>query len=430
MNIRRRYQFKRGGFIFIAVTLLVSLGAFNSQNNLLFWAFGVGLSLLIVSGFVSGSMLMGVRIEREAAAPAAAGDPLTIRYAVTNKSKWMPAIALTVRERPATTHKDSTPAANPDRIVGPIIAFIPHLPRGKSIHARAVALTHKRGPIHLDTIEVVSSFPFGIFGKILTFSQPATALIHPARIELPRDLIRQVKGQSTRTTSAAASRKPGQGGHFHTLRDFTAGDPIRSISWRASARRDELVVVQTDAPQPNRIILLPRLEAWPTLNTNATDNNDDADLPIEQVIQVTASLAHALNEANTEVGLAIPTHNILIQPASGWRQHRLILDTLAALQQQPANNQQASTPPKATRGLAVVEITPDPIIHKPPTTLSPNAITIRADTIAARATKQRSSTTKAQPPHQRTSHRTTAKPSPVIAARQKAATNENTGGTA
>lgn len=410
MDIRRRYQFKRGGFIFIAVTLLVSLGAFNSQNNLLFWAFGVGLSLLIVSGIVSGSMLMGVRVEREQIAPTTAGEQIAVRYTIKNTSKWMPAFALTIREQQHTqdihnnkrkhsskqTSKRSTlfanarqrknsAAVNQPRILGPILAFIPYVPHDKTLQARTGAVTHRRGPARLDNIEISSSFPFGIFGKIVIFSQPATALVHPAQIELPRDLVRQIRGQSTRSTAASSSRRPGAGGPFHALRAFTPGDPLRAISWRASAKRDELIVRQDESPQPRRILLIPRLDRWqpqPDQPDTATiQPNQD---PFERIIAVTASLARVLGEASTEVGLSIPTHGIEIAPAIGLRTHHAILDALASLEPQPANNQ--PTPfSKATNTIAVVEITTATRQGESDLQPIPGAVAVRADRIGPTA---------------------------------------------
>lgn len=407
MNIRRRYQFKRGGFIFIAVTLLVSLGAFNSQNNLLFWAFGVGLSLLIVSGIVSGSMLMGVRVEREQIAPITAGEQITVRYTIKNTSKWMPAFALTIREQQtqnihnnkriisskltstrSTLFKNASKRFKPTtetqpRILGPILAFIPYIPHGKTLHARTIAVTYRRGPARLDNIEISSSFPFGIFGKIVTFSQPATALVHPVQIELPRDLVRQIRGQSTRSAAAASSRRPGAGGPFHALRAFTPGDPLRSISWRASAKSDELIVKQDESPQPRRILLVPRLDHWQPqpdpADSATTQPNQD---PIERIIAVTASLARVLGEASTEVGLSIPSHGIDIAPATGLRTHHAILDSLASLEPHPAMHQPISIS-KPTNTIAVVEITTATRQNESDLQPIPGAVVVRADRIGS-----------------------------------------------
>jgi hypothetical protein len=37
---QRRYHFRYAGLIYIGVTVFIAIGALNSQNNLLFWAWG------------------------------------------------------------------------------------------------------------------------------------------------------------------------------------------------------------------------------------------------------------------------------------------------------------------------------------------------------------------------------------------------------
>src|SRR5436309_1051785 len=95
-RIRRRYHFGPGGLLYIFVTLLIALGAFNSGNNLLYWTFGFALSLLLVSGVISGAMLMGLRVEREWVSGAMVGGQVRVRYRLRNIGRLVPAFALTI----------------------------------------------------------------------------------------------------------------------------------------------------------------------------------------------------------------------------------------------------------------------------------------------------------------------------------------------
>ena len=47
----------------------------------------------------------------------------------------------------------------------------------------------------------------------------------------------------------------GQGTEFDSLRDYVMGDDVRSIDWRASARRQQ-VVVRTWRPERDRRVVL------------------------------------------------------------------------------------------------------------------------------------------------------------------------------
>src|SRR5438552_3167843 len=42
----RRYHFGRGLVLYMGVTCLIAVGAFNGQNNLLYWTFGFALALI------------------------------------------------------------------------------------------------------------------------------------------------------------------------------------------------------------------------------------------------------------------------------------------------------------------------------------------------------------------------------------------------
>ena len=98
-KITRQYHFAFGGVLYVAVTTLLMLGALNSQNNLLFAAMGVSIGGLVVSGILSGWALLGVRVERISVSNASVGRPMTLRYRVSNKNRFVPAFALVIEER-------------------------------------------------------------------------------------------------------------------------------------------------------------------------------------------------------------------------------------------------------------------------------------------------------------------------------------------
>ena len=52
-KVRRRYRLRFPAYIYMLVTVFIAVGAFNSQNNLLFWAFGLSLAAMVVSGILS-----------------------------------------------------------------------------------------------------------------------------------------------------------------------------------------------------------------------------------------------------------------------------------------------------------------------------------------------------------------------------------------
>src|SRR5690625_987970 len=61
-------------------------------------------------------------------------------------------------------------------------------------------------------------------------------------------LLREMEG-------AASVQVRGQGTEFDSLREYVPGDDVRSIDWRATARRSE-VVVRTWRPERDRRVLI------------------------------------------------------------------------------------------------------------------------------------------------------------------------------
>ena len=86
--IRRSSKLTFGGTMYAIVTLFLAVGAINSQNNLLFWLFGVSIATLVVSGLISGNALMQTRISALAVSDATAGDVVKLRYSITNNSRF------------------------------------------------------------------------------------------------------------------------------------------------------------------------------------------------------------------------------------------------------------------------------------------------------------------------------------------------------
>ncbi|MDN5820061.1 MAG: DUF58 domain-containing protein, partial [Brachybacterium sp.] len=95
--------------------------------------------------------------------------------------------------------------------------------------------------------------PLGLARRTARATAPGRLLaLHPfgARRHLPSRVqrLREIEGLS-------AIHQRGQGTEFDSLRDFVDGDDVRSIDWRATARRRS-VVVRTWRPERDRHVLI------------------------------------------------------------------------------------------------------------------------------------------------------------------------------
>ncbi|MCU1590599.1 MAG: hypothetical protein JWP11_1855 [Frankiales bacterium] len=127
----------------------------------------------------------------------------------------------------------------------------------------------RRGDRHPARITVRSVGPLGVGARQGAHVVPWRLRVQPpftSRKFLPERLsrLRQLDG-------LVAARVRGQGTEFDTLRDYVDGDDVRSIDWRATARRSE-VVVRTWRPERDRRLLL-------VLDTSRTSAGRVGDVP-------------------------------------------------------------------------------------------------------------------------------------------------------
>jgi len=127
------------------------------------------------------------------------------------------------------------------------------LPAGEMRRMRTMLAPSRRGDIHAGPVVVRVNGPLRLAGRQLSIPVRATLRVLPefaSRRHLPSRLarLRELDGRS-------AVRVRGAGSEFDSLREYVIGDDVRSIDWRASARRSD-VVVRTWRPERDRRVLI------------------------------------------------------------------------------------------------------------------------------------------------------------------------------
>ena len=340
-SVTRRYHLHGPGLIYAALTLLVGLAAVNRQNNLLFWMLGVMLSALVISALVSGMMMRRLRIRRLVAAHGLVGEPLAVRYWVTNRSRFLPAFGLHVEELPPAGE------AGWPRLMKPARAWVMHLGPRETVHGEAVFWPTHRGEARFDRLRVWTTFPFGIIKKSITISQPQHTLIYPLLYELRRDVLRSVEPQGL--AGSRVSRHPGSGDDYYGMREFRPGDSMRHISWKRSACLDQLVCLERTRPTPPRLRVI----------VNLTTPHIARELE-ELAISLAASILHAADLQGFEIGLSLPGTNLpaLLTRRSYWHRGRM-MSALAAVDLDAAREGSGPLPTTHGEHTAQIVIHPD-----------------------------------------------------------------------
>jgi uncharacterized protein (DUF58 family) len=305
--VERRYHHHMPGIVFVGFTIIVALGAVNSQNNLLFLALGLCLGALVISGVISGTSLLGVRLRREIPASSTCLRPVDITYQVTNANRWFTSLGLVVEEvlPPTLRARRSsgvawwkfrlvTGTATTTRPRAPA-AFIPSVPPRSAITVRARVTPLRRGWLRLPSVRVWTTFPFGLSRKSIRFDQESFVLVRPGVLELKPGILQGLLTHGP--DGERASGRLGTGDEFYGIREYVPGDSPRRVAWRSSARRasagGSLVIRQNLAPAPPMFWVVLRLDSGVGEAAN------------ERAILLAASLLAAIADAHAAVGVFV-----------------------------------------------------------------------------------------------------------------------------
>ncbi|MGL5829227.1 MAG: DUF58 domain-containing protein, partial [Angustibacter sp.] len=209
-----------------------------------------------------------------------------------------------------------------------------HLPRGERRSVTTALRATRRGDLRADRLTIRSLGPLGLAGRQASRSVPGTLRVLPAfasRKHLPSRLarLREIDGRATVNVR-------GQGTEFDSLREYVPGDDVRSIDWRATARRSQ-VVTRTWRPERDRRVLL-------VLDTSRTSAGRVGDEPrLDSAMDAALLLAALAARAGDRVDLLAIDRQTRAQ-VSGSGSTQLLADLVAALAPLEANLVEADWP--------------------------------------------------------------------------------------
>ncbi|MEB3034857.1 DUF58 domain-containing protein [[Mycobacterium] nativiensis] len=127
------------------------------------------------------------------------------------------------------------------------------LPAEREHRVVTVLRPNRRGDQRAARVTVRSIGPLGLAGRQRSHTVPGQVRVLPpflSRRHLPARLarLREIDGNLPALVR-------GQGSEFDSLREYVAGDDVRSIDWRATARRAD-VVVRTWRPERDRRVVI------------------------------------------------------------------------------------------------------------------------------------------------------------------------------
>src|SRR5690606_30293595 len=163
----------------------------------------------------------------------------------------------------------------------------------------------RRGDREAVTVTGRSLGPFGVAGRQGAHRVPWSVRVLPpflSRKHLPSRLarLRELEGQHPVLVR-------GQGTEFDSLREYVIGADVRSIDWRATARRHD-VVVRTWRPERDRRVLI-------VVDTGRTSAGRVGTAPVALAGAMPSSASSSLSAAATAVPPGWPRLDWLLDAA-------------------------------------------------------------------------------------------------------------------
>src|SRR5690606_14812147 len=192
----------------------------------------------------------------------------------------------------------------------------------------------RRGDHRAAGVTVRCVGPLGLAARQATHEVPWTVRVLPpfhSRRHLPGKLarLRELDGRHSALVR-------GQGSEFDSLREYVPGDDVRSIDWRATARRDS-VVVRTWRPERDRRILI-------VLDTGRTSAGRVGDTPrLDHAMDAALLLAALAAKAGDRVDLLAFDRRVRTQVRSTGRGSAVpaIVQAMAPLEAELVETDQA-----------------------------------------------------------------------------------------
>lgn len=213
-------------------------------------------------------------------------------------------------------------------------------------HALHLALpTLPRGRYQLAASTLSSSYPFGFWSPAKPVSADSHAVvIRPYRF--PVDAPALLAGIQKRPAGISAQNRAGFSSEFLGVREYRAGDSVRHVDWKSSARQGQLIVREfEDMAAPECLVVL---DTHAGFARNALTR-----ARFEACVSVAASVADATLSAGIGVGLHTANHlHTRLLPATGEMQAWRLLEAFTDIQ------------PESLHGLPPVLRV---LLHQPPT---------------------------------------------------------------
>jgi len=319
--LARRYEARltSEAVVYVVFMVVLLLGALIGHSNMLLLVFALLAGAFVLNGVTTLSVIRRTRARRSLPDLVFAGEPLAVRVELTNRKRWLSSWMVLVEDRLRLNGQTLLPGV-----------LFEQVPPRESREASYQVTPGERGLLEFLPLRIASRFPLGLWERSFEIDVREQVLVYPRLGRLtPR--FRQLSDARQRTQSDAPARTGVYDEQFHRLREFRVGDSRRSIHWRTSARRNELMVREYQEQHAPEIVLV--LDLW-----QPERPGPESLARVEQAVSFAATLAASRAHETLDTGLHLVLCGLETQSFGARGQGaalRGVLDALALAQASP-----------------------------------------------------------------------------------------------
>jgi uncharacterized protein (DUF58 family) len=253
MSLRPRTILTIEGWCYLIGSVFFIGGAVVRSINLLVALAAMMLATVLINWRWVAATMRRFEVRRQTPETITAGDPLTVEIEVINQHPRRPAWVVSIDDRIERIDGDKGGSPALPRVL------VNHVPARDTRRTTYRAVLNRRGRYKLGPLAVSTRFPFGLVRSTTEVNQIDNVVVFPrtgrlterwAALERDGDISRRARHQNQQPLE----------GDFHSLRDWRSGDAQRTIHWRTSARRSQLMVRQFEQHRRHDLVLM--VDLW------------------------------------------------------------------------------------------------------------------------------------------------------------------------
>lgn len=242
---------KSGRSLFIAALLWLILGVlsfFFEPVSLIWLFFGLGLlPFIILDALFLIFLTSRLQVERDIGNSLALGENAAVKIRIRKGGRpFLPARARLFDIYPDSMSCTSFPA---------VLDMKALKKKGGALVFEYPVLPLERGEWEFQRMETLSGSPLGFWLCKVSHPCISRGRTYPDFKKLAGSGNEGLRGILERT-GLRDIRKRGQGLEFQSLREYQQGDPVRHIDWRATSRRQKIIIREYQEEQDQQVLFI------------------------------------------------------------------------------------------------------------------------------------------------------------------------------